>query len=378
MHILDTYAYKAGNLGISQPFLNPHFFPLPFERYITIQNGSGANAKNYSYWSDVCMFLLPILKQQDIKIVQLGSYKEPKIKNSYDLRGKTNLRQAQGILQNSLLHLGNDSSLGHFSSALDIPTLILISTSYPENCQPYFGNKYKVIIPKEGKPTFSADEGLNPRINTISIESVLEGIESLTSWSLPKIQSIYRGDKYREEFFEAIPNSSSIPLPEQTIVNVRMDYKFDEQGLSAILSNRNAAIITDRPINLDLLNHFKDKLGGIIYTCTGTEEEFKFINKVKALCPILLQTRALETEHLKLLYMEIGEIYQIPKINIDKTLVSGDNVFYRTNKIIFEGAKMFATKEDWQLGRELRSLFVPFNYKNIEEELVFGYVFKMD
>ena len=51
--LIEAYSRSTG-LEIKKPFLGETFYPLSFDKYITIQNGSGMpNAKNYDYWQEI-------------------------------------------------------------------------------------------------------------------------------------------------------------------------------------------------------------------------------------------------------------------------------------------------------------------------------------
>ena len=71
MHLLETYALSTGS-KIGKPFIVKKFFPVKYEKYITIQNSSGMPAKCYDYFQQVVDFLLPVLNKENIGIVQIG------------------------------------------------------------------------------------------------------------------------------------------------------------------------------------------------------------------------------------------------------------------------------------------------------------------
>ena len=52
MHLIENHALTAG-CKISQPHIEPLFYPMEAEKYITIHGGSGMASKNYSYFENV-------------------------------------------------------------------------------------------------------------------------------------------------------------------------------------------------------------------------------------------------------------------------------------------------------------------------------------
>jgi len=67
MHLLETYALTTGS-KIKKPFILKKYFPLPFERYVTIQNSSGMPGKCYDYFQEVIDFIF-YLKSSEIKLL---------------------------------------------------------------------------------------------------------------------------------------------------------------------------------------------------------------------------------------------------------------------------------------------------------------------
>lgn len=60
------------------------------------------------------------------KLIQLGSTSDPSLPVDVDLRGRTTLREAAGILANSAVFLGLEGFLGHLARAVDCPAVIVM------------------------------------------------------------------------------------------------------------------------------------------------------------------------------------------------------------------------------------------------------------
>ena len=61
MHLIERYASACG-VKISRPYIYDKYFPLPFDKYITFQPYSKYDSKNYDYWDEVILLILPYLK----------------------------------------------------------------------------------------------------------------------------------------------------------------------------------------------------------------------------------------------------------------------------------------------------------------------------
>ena len=73
-----------------------------------------------------------------------------------------------------------------------------------------------------------------------------------------KHKTFYIGDLYPTKVVEVIPDF--VPpagFMEQRALNLRMDYNFDEQILIHWLQNRKINLLSNKPINLNLLKYFK-------------------------------------------------------------------------------------------------------------------------
>ena len=73
--------------------------------------------------------------------------------------------------------------------------------------------------------------------------------------------TFYMGDLYSTKVVEVIPDfQPKQGFMEGRALNLRMDYHFDEQNLIHWLQNRKINLLTEKPINLNLLKYFKNIL----------------------------------------------------------------------------------------------------------------------
>ena len=177
MHLLDRYALATAS-KITKPFIVKNFFPVDAEKYITVQNSSGMPGKCYDYFQDVVNFLYDKLTENGYKIVQIGGANDSALSKVINLQGKTNINQTAYIINNSSLHLGNDSFAIHMASAFNVPTVGLYSITSPEIAGPYWDNKKINLYPNNWRPTFNPNESPK-RINEIKIEDIISACDKL-------------------------------------------------------------------------------------------------------------------------------------------------------------------------------------------------------
>lgn len=267
MKLLELYSLSTG-LEIRKQFLIESFYPLPFERYITIQNSSGMAAKNYSHYGEVLSMLAPLLKRAGIEVIQLGGKEDSPLKDCYHLQGQTSLSQSAFILKNSLLHVGNDSWLAHRAGEIGVPLVSLYGSTSVENHAPFRFDPEKTIFLEShrcGKrPTFASQEGPKT-IDFIAPENVANSIISLLALG-DKIarKTLCVGSMFYQPLLELVPDVVVDPkLQISGILVLRMDLNHNEQFMAANLQFRKCAISTGKEINLNLLANAKNNIASL-------------------------------------------------------------------------------------------------------------------
>ena len=104
-HLAEEYAKSCG-VKIGRPILNPHYFPILHDKYITIHNDKKVQAKNYDMWPDVIEILKPYLNLKNIKIIQVGALGEETIEGVDQHIPTNTLKQSAYIIKKGLGHVG--------------------------------------------------------------------------------------------------------------------------------------------------------------------------------------------------------------------------------------------------------------------------------
>jgi hypothetical protein len=367
MRLLDTYAVNCG-AKIEKPFIFEHFFPLPSSKYITFQAESKYESKDYSFWQDVLDIIVPVLKTQGIEVVQCGLAKETGYQRIQDLRGKTTIHQLAYVIKNSMLHVGPDSLGVHIASSYDIPIVGLYSISYSSIVGPHFGTKSKQILfdayTRVGnkKPSYAPQEPVKS-INKIKPEEIANAIFKLLSINVvTPFETVHIGQRYGYKIVrELIPNNNLALQDNQNPIELRVDKFYDPQILANQLSYlQKAVVVTDKPIDLKLLRHFKSHIPMLVYKITENDSP-KFVADALGLGIQMLLISTLEApvvEKKRIHYYEYGKINILAKPNeetVESLRKDLNKLYYRTGKIIHSDGKVFGSHAALEAGIELQN-----------------------
>jgi hypothetical protein len=350
MHFLDRYALNTG-AKIDKPFVYQKFFPLPFDRYITFQPISKP-AKNYDYWQDVLDDIAPYLTENNIRIVQIGAKDEHRFIGPVHLQGITALPQAAYLINRAMLHIGVDSFGTHMASAYDVPLVSLYSNGYIQNCGPVWGDKDKQILFSpdfsEKKPSFAFEE--NPKaVNTIKSEKVSAAILDLLGIKHNiNYETVFVGKQYSNTaMFTNICPSDQAKMKVANGMEVRMDLNHDEKFLEVVMQRCNVAVITKKPISLELLKKYKKQIG-MLFFMVEDESGVKFVRDAISLgvsINLISNLPQDKLDELKSHYYDIGMIGKLPEIDDEdkkKILAMPKNSLkFKSNKTYLKGEHVY-------------------------------------
>ena len=149
LNVTDEDKTIVDNLIISDHLANHVIFHL----------GAGRSYRQWpiKYFSQLADNIL--IKNEGINIVVIGEFKDQELYNNLisnlttsdrvvSLCGKLNLKQLYHLISKARLFVGNDSGPGHFSGALDVPTVIIMNAWTTINRWRPLGKKVKVCYRK--------------------------------------------------------------------------------------------------------------------------------------------------------------------------------------------------------------------------------------
>lgn len=265
MKLLELYSLASG-LKIGKQHLLSQFFPLPFTRYITLHAASGMPAKNWPYYALAVELIKPYLDRYDIHIVQLGIKDDPAIPGCHHTMGKTSEHQANYLVERTLLHLGNDSVWAHRAGHLNLPLVALYGSTTSENHGPLEFDPQKSVFLSSHRwnrnPSFASQEAPQS-IGVIDPFEVARSVLNLLAIPNTVVQKTLNiGPVFQAEMLEWVPNELVNPtFNPQLPLAARMDLAFNEAVLvQALQTGRKINIVTKTPLNLQVLQAFKDSI----------------------------------------------------------------------------------------------------------------------
>lgn len=317
MHLLDTYALNCG-LKVDKPYIYDLYYPLGIEKYISFQPFSVFPEKQYDFWDEVTSHLMPILEKENVKIVQIGLKDDPMIRGCIWTQGTTKISQVAHLIKNGLMHFGIDSFGCHVASGYNKKIVSLYSTNYAENCKPYWSDSkdVKLFEPDrtESKPTFNHEEGPDKSINKVKPEDVANSVlEFLGLEQRVNLETIYFGNDYNKPKIMFVPSSYFDGLREFDHLVFRMDLHFDEEILEALLLTYDkSSIITNKSIDIAIIEKNKDKIQDIVYFI-DKNHDIKFVEKLHYLGVNYILVSTMEEKDLndlKLDYLDYNFIFR--------------------------------------------------------------------
>ncbi len=367
MHLVERYALGSG-AKIDQPYILEKFFPHDMNRYITLHPRSKYDSKCYDYWQEVVDIIHPELSKHGIDILQIGVEGDPLLNLCKHAVGGTSIGQTAYILKDSELHLGADSFPVHVASHYNRKIVALYSNIYPNQANPYWGNKKDQILleaDREGKkPSYAAQE--NPKtINSIKPENIAEKVLSLLGleYSYP-YQTLTRGPNFLSRNIQSVPRGvlDIQGLAVDSII-MRMDLHFDENVLANQLMRTKCSILSNKPISLDIFKQFKEKINQFVYVIDENHNP-SFIEDLintGAVRPLLIsEMSADKLNKLKIDYMDHSIIMpkSLPKEkDIEEIKKHGmDNLYYKSNKFLIDKGRVYPSIAAWQQEESIPSL----------------------
>jgi len=367
-HLVEVYAKDLG-VKIGEPHFKPHFFPILDENYITIHNDNKVQSKEYDYWEEV----INLVKKEapEINFIQVGSGKEPKIKNVTKFIATPSIKQSAYIIKNGLMHVGTDSLPVHIASSFDKPIVSIYAHTYASTCGPVWGTKKNHTViesHRDGKkPSYSLKE--NPKqINLIKPEEIANAILKKLHKKKSSRKTLFTGSKYKEEFMHVIPDNK-YALSSKRVV-LRFDLLHNEENTLHLFKDNQVSIVTNKPLsdailnqkNINCINYFSDcfdsdfieqaKKKGVTLRLFGTNEEtlneerYKFFDEQIALIDELKKIKEnkkqvkLPKKNFKIksytIYMKNGQAYHSlfeanGKENLDDIFVDLDKLMIYTD-----------------------------------------------
>ncbi len=258
MNVLEKYATNCG-VKIKEPHISTSYFPLREDPYIILDNRSKFESNCYDLFGDVMPYIKPVLEREGISIYSFENNVKDNIEGAQPFVALFK-KQESYLIKHSRLVVGCDNVTNYFASGLGVPSIGLYA-AYPSRCtEPIWSENHTSLESHRDSNLPAYGLGENPKtVNFIEPEKIADNIfKMLGLEDRVEHKTFFIGDLYPVKVVEVIPDF--VPpsgFMEQRALNLRMDYHFDEQILIHWLQNRKINLLSNKPVNLNLLKYFK-------------------------------------------------------------------------------------------------------------------------
>lgn len=354
MNFVESLSLCAG-LKYSRPFIEESFFPVVPEKYITFCT-ENHQSKQWDHFQEYLNIITPILKKNGISVVEIGDNEVKLNSSNISLKGATRPNHWSYIIRRSLLHVGPENFISQLASFHDTPFIAFFSNTNPEYSAPIWSDrKNQILIEadlKSNKPSFLGSEQIKT-INNIPAEEVvqktLDALNIENDFKKYEIFSI--GSHFHETLIEVVPDF----IPEanffpRTLINIRMDYHFNESALPYFANNRKISIVTEKEININTLLHIKPAIEQVYYKIDeNSNEKYALDLKRKGIGVTLILKKKCDIDltRMKFFDWEIHEEENKTKKDLDNSSEICDTTRYKSSKNIFSKDGQFSSKSSF-------------------------------
>jgi len=365
MSKLERYSLHSG-LKVSKPFINDCYFPTTIDKYISFNTSSLVQSKHYDLWQEVIDFIKPYLKSKNVEIIQIGSSKDPVIEGVFNYKGVTNFNQSAFLIKNSLLHFNVCDHFSYVAHIFSTPLVCLFSNE-PSSSFSLKPNEKTLFIdsPKDQGCSYSLLE--NPKtINKINPAEISSKILKLLGIKndLNNIDLLYSGESSHIKIIEVVPDfEPKVDFLKNSLINIRMDYFFDEVNLFKFCQNRKLGLITDKPLSENVLSACRNSLAKVSIDISEIDfaEATKFLKNLKKFNIVYdlftFKESLLSKLRLDFFDEKITLFEKKTKKDLDIKLSDSYDYDVKSSKILISNAQAFPSKAHWIVGQESNGQF---------------------
>lgn len=361
MNISQKISIELG-AQTSCPVIDTFFMPLKNDKYIIIDGRSKYDFGVYDYFNDVVDLIYPKLKYLGIDVFYFCNENMQKI--SCD-RCFINLNKKQEayLISKAKLVVGCENYFLYLAASLGVYSIGLYSVYSPQNTQPFWNKDKQIVLEshREGNlPSYGTLRETPKTVNFISPFEVAKNVLNTLNIEndLHKYELAYLGENYKQKIVEIVPDfTSDERFLVGASVNLRLDYVNYLSGavLQYWLSNRRANIITDKDINIAILEKFRQNIISITITVSDhISEAFLQQCKQKGFAVKLFcnNSEKLKSYRFKFLDWQIYKDYNEEKKLKNYPLIASSSKFV-SSKVIFSKGNQYSCRAAMLLNKPL-------------------------
>ena len=341
MNLLKSFKTTTG-LEPGKAHIYEKIFPLPFDNYIILETQSADPNKNYCFWSRIIELIKPILTKENVNIIHFIDDKRYHFDDIY-IDSSVLLAQKAYLLTKAKLFCGASKIYSLICSEYGIKQCYLKYDYYVDNI-----SEQENVINSDFKRKNFANPTPSP-INNIRPEEIAKKIIKMLFNYEPEFDNtISIGRVYATQSIEIIPdNVFNIKSDGKNEIVIRMDYLFSEDNLDKQLDLLSASVVTNKPINKNILIRHSRKIKKLYYKIEK-DSNAEFVNLLESLGIDFELITSLTEEDLnkeKIKYMDFKKINRLNVLDL-KFLDGLDKskVYFKSNKIVVKSGKTFCSR----------------------------------
>ena len=341
MNLLKSFKTTTG-LEPGKAHIYEKIFPLPFDNYIILETQSADPNKNYCFWSRIIELIKPILAKENINIIHFIDDKRYHFDDIY-IDSSVLLTQKAYLLTKAKLFCGASKIYSLICSEYGIKQCYLKYDYYVDNI-----SEQENVINSDFKRKNFANPTPSP-INNIRPEEIAKKIIKMLFNYEPEFDNtISIGRVYATQSIEIIPdNVFNIKSDGKNEIVIRMDYLFSEDNLDKQLDLLSASVVTNKPINKNILIRHSRKIKKLYYKIEKNSDA-EFVDLLESLGIDFELITSLIEEDLnkeKIKYMDFKKINRLNVLDL-KFLDGLDKskVYFKSNKIVVKSGKTFCSR----------------------------------
>ena len=347
MHNIESYATSLG-LTIDKPTIYENYYPVGDFDYITLSVGNYENQTYYAHWQDVINIMFPLLEQRNIKILQLNHNLQNKLSNCINVENPIEPNRLSYLLRQSKLHL-SENGLDLDIASYNDKNIIFLDRENSGNLTFPFWNKQSNYI-------YLNDSENIKSINKIKPEKIAKyAFKFLDIEHKIDFETVYIGENYQNKSMQFIPDQKTdINTPQGSVMVVRMDKFFNEENLAKQLTQHNCVVVTNKEIDLNLIQNLKSNIHSIVYFIE-TKDNPDFIKSIQSMginYTLMTYLNEEEIECKKINYMDsetINHASIIKQEDIEELKdLDINSLYYISNGPVLSNFKVFKSVFDYE------------------------------
>jgi len=361
MNISEKIALDCG-VKMDFPYLDRYYIPTANHDFIIFDTRCKNPIGEYDFFTDVFELIQDYLIKNNIEIYQIADDKNIKLQCNRCFIN-INKKQENYLISNAKLVISNENYSLYIASVFNVKSIGLYSLNHHKNTRPFWNKNSQIILEshREGNlPSYGVFNEIPKTINFISpfevAKQILDSLEIKNKFD--KYELVYLGKNFNQKIIEIIPDFTSGPdFMKNQSLNLRLDY-VDSLNTSVFhywLTGRKINIITDKDINLGLLQSYKNNILLITVMITENISE-NFLNlckmiglKIKIYCE---DKEKLNKYRFKFLDWDIHKDFDDNNSFENHKNLSASSKFI-SSKILISKGKKYSCKANFFLNKPL-------------------------